>query len=45
MLGSGFAMEYAPLARETHALQMGWHKHLGALVLLYGVWRAAWRTR
>lgn len=44
MLLSGLIMAYGPFARETVFAIMGWHKAIGALVLVYGLWRVGWRV-
>ena len=43
MLGSGLALEYLSIARETSGAIMGWHKAVGVMVLIYGAWRVLWR--
>lgn len=42
-LGLGLVMAYGGLAREQVGALMDWHKLLGVAVLLYGLWRVAWR--
>ena len=44
-LGLGLVMAYGGLTREAVAPLMAWHKFLGVLVLVYGIWRVAWRMR
>ena len=31
------------LERATRGALLGWHKALGALILVYGLWRVGWR--
>ena len=38
-------MAYGGLKREAVAPLMAWHKFLGVLVLVFGLWRVAWRMR
>lgn len=44
MLLSGLTMAYGPIERETVFAIMGWHKAIGTLVLVYGLWRIGWRV-
>ncbi|MCY0146581.1 cytochrome b [Hoeflea sp. G2-23] len=44
MLVSGLVMAYGPFERETVLAIMGWHKAIGVLVLVYGIWRVGWRV-
>ena len=44
MLLSGLVMAYGPFARETVFAILGWHKAIGVLVLVYGLWRIVWRV-
>ena len=44
-LGLGLFMTYGGLPREAIAPLMQWHKFLGVLVLVYGLWRVVWRAR
>lgn len=43
MLCFGFYLEYGGLPREAKGSLIGIHKAIGVLVLLYGLWRVAWR--
>lgn len=43
LLGSGLLMAYGPLTREAVAPIRDWHKALGVVVLIVGLWRVGWR--
>ena len=43
MLGFGLYLEFGGLAREAKGPLIGIHKSVGMLVLIFGLWRVAWR--
>ncbi len=45
MLIVGFYLTYGGLEREARAPVMGLHRATGTLLLLFAVWRVAWRIR
>ncbi|WP_299129732.1 cytochrome b [uncultured Amaricoccus sp.] len=44
-LGAGLGLEYLPLEPATRGWLMGWHKTIGVVVLVAGLWRLGWRLR
>lgn len=42
-LGAGLGIEYLPLEPAARGWLMGWHKTIGVLVLVTGLWRLGWR--
>lgn len=43
MIGFGLFLANVELDRETRGMLMGMHKAVGVLVLIYALWRVAWR--
>ena len=43
MLLSGLVLGYAPLAQAVSGTLRDWHKALGVVVLVLGLWRVGWR--
>lgn len=44
MLGFGLYLGYGDLTRDAKRPLIGLHKSFGVLVLIFGVWRVAWRA-